>query len=81
MILIQIYNGCSISAQATNALVKIEWRHYCWLYWYLWLYRLQHGNVWTFVVFICRLAWILFIWQLIVVRKLKAFQNNILELE
>ncbi len=24
-------HGCSISAQATNALVKIECRHYCWL--------------------------------------------------
>ncbi len=42
-------HGFSISAQATNALVKIECRHYCWLCWYLLLYRLQHGDVWTYV--------------------------------
>jgi hypothetical protein len=45
---------------------------YFWLYWYWWLYRLQHGYVWTFVVCICRLARILFIRQL-VVRKLEDF--------
>ncbi len=40
---------------------------------------LQHRN--TLVVCICRLARILFIWELIFVRKLEAFQNHKLELE
>ncbi len=67
---------CPISNQATNALVKIEWWK---MHHNLWLYRLQHWDVWTFIVWTCRQALILFLLQLIVVGELKAFQNHMLE--